>query len=236
MMEFWNALSLIQRVLFSVAVPATLLLVAECVLLLIGLANGPGDVDTDADDVDVSDMDATDVDAGDIDADMDVDGPGMDSDGIDADSDADMDADAPAHEAGDLRWFTFVGVLALLSITGWAGLALIEAMLPAVLAIAMALGLGVLAMYLCAVVMRRFRNMGESGNIAIKNAVGRFAEAYLPIPPERSGTGKVTLTLQGRFVELEAMTDDMQTIPTGTKVVVTDVADGAAVLVRAARK
>ena len=129
-----------------------------------------------------------------------------------------------------------LGVLSFLAITGWAGLALIEAALPAVLAIGVALGLGVLAMYLCAVVMRSFKRMGAQGNLNVVNARGMFAEAYMPIPAHRAGIGKVTLTMQGRFVELDAVTDDGKDIPTGARVVVMGEVDNGTVLVRAARK
>lgn len=238
MMEVWNALDATQRALFAIAVPATVLLVAEFVMLLVGLAQGGG-----ADSVDDADtggdldgnIDA-DVD-GDVDIDMDIDGDIDVAGDADGDIDMNVDADAGAHVRGEsgLRWFTLLGVASLLAITGWAGLALIEAALPAVLAIGMALLLGIGAMYLCALALRGFRRLGERGNLLVTSAVGKFAEVYLPIPPRRSASGKVTLNMQGRFVELDAVTDAADALPTGARVVVTGVAEGGAVLVRAAR-
>lgn len=281
-LELWNAFDLVQKVLLCMAVPATLLLVVELVLMLVGLAHGAGDADigahTGADGIDMDAPDASGIDIDTPDAsgmDMDVsdasgidmgvpDASGIDMNapdavdldtghahigGIDAhnpDSSLDYGAHMAAHigggehEAqhahGELRWFTLVGMLSFFAITGWAGLALIDAALPDMLAVVLGVGLGVLAMYLCAVVMRWFGRLGEAGNVSLAGAVGQFAEAYLPIGPERAEGGKVSLTLQGRFLVLDAVTDAARAIPTGARVVIIGLADDSTVLVRPARE
>ena len=220
MMDMWNALDAVQRALVAIAAPATVLLAAEFVMLLVGLSQGgaPDDADMgDGTDADMEPMDDVDADA---DADIDT------GDGPDA---------APARGADGLRWFTLLGVASLLAVTGWGGLALMEAALPVALAVALALAMGVGAMYLCALAMRGFRRLGERGNLTVTSAVGKFAEVYLPIPPGRAAGGKVMLKMQGRLVELDAVTDGAQALPTGARVVVKGLAGDGAVLVRAAR-
>ena len=49
MLELWEAFDLVQKVLLCMAVPATLLLVVELVLMLVGLAHGAGDADVSPD-------------------------------------------------------------------------------------------------------------------------------------------------------------------------------------------
>ena len=220
MMDMWNALDAVQRALVAIAAPATVLLAAEFVMLLVGLSQGgaPDDADMgDGTDADMEPMDDVDADA---DADIDT------GDGPDA---------APARGADGLRWFTLLGVASLLAVTGWGGLALMEAALPVALAVALALAMGVGAMYLCALAMRGFRRLGERGNLTVTSAVGKFAEVYLPIPPGRAAGGKVMLKMQGRLVELDAVTDGAEALPTGARVVVKGLAGYGAVLVRAAR-
>ena len=220
MMDMWNALDAVQRALVAIAAPATVLLAAEFVMLLVGLSQGgaPDDADMgDGTDADMEPMDDVDADA---DADIDT------GDGPDA---------APARGADGLRWFTLLGVASLLAVTGWGGLALMEAALPVALAVALALAMGVGAMYLCALAMRGFRRLGERGNLTVTSAVGKFAEVYLPIPPGRAAGGKVILKMQGRLVELDAVTDGAEALPTGARVVVKGLAGDGAVLVRAAR-
>ena len=89
MLELWNAFDLVQKVLLCMAVPATLLLVVELVLMLVGLAHGAGDADigahTGADGID---MDAPDASGIDMEA---PDASGMDMDVSDA-SGIDMNA------------------------------------------------------------------------------------------------------------------------------------------------
>ena len=49
--------------------------------------------------------------------------------------------------------------------------------------------------------------MQEDGNLTLKSAIAQTGSVYITIPPERSGSGKVTLTLQEEFMELGAMTE-----------------------------
>ena len=43
---------------------------------------------------------------------------------------------------------------------------------------------------------------------------------YVSVPPARSGRGKVTLVLQGRYTEADAVTDDAERIPVDASVTV----------------
>lgn len=45
--------------------------------------------------------------------------------------------------------------------------------------------------------------MQESGNLDTRNAVGQTGEVYVPIPAD--GRGKVTLVVQDRFMEMDAV-------------------------------
>ena len=62
MLQWWNSLSSFSQVLACMAIPATLILLIQTVLMFLGLgSDGGADVDTDADvDIDV-DTDAPDL-------------------------------------------------------------------------------------------------------------------------------------------------------------------------------
>lgn len=63
MIEWWEAMNFVQKAFALVAIPSTLVLVLQTVLLLFGLgqSDADADLDTDADlDVDVDDVDAPD--------------------------------------------------------------------------------------------------------------------------------------------------------------------------------
>lgn len=57
------------------------------------------------------------------------------------------------------------------------------------------------------------------------HAIGLIASVHVTIPAAGSGLGKVTLELQGHFVELPARTSEPDSLPPGTAVLVTDVSD-----------
>ena len=58
------------------------------------------------------------------------------------------------------------------------------------------------------------------GSRNIGNALGKSGTVYLRIPANREGNGKVNLMLQDTFVELDAVTDEENAIPSGREVVV----------------
>ncbi len=70
--------------------------------------------------------------------------------------------------------------------------------------------------------MRTLHQLKSDGTVRIQRAVGQNGTVYLSIPGQRSGAGKVTLCLQNRTVECQAVTP-YQPLPTGSKVVVTAV-------------
>ncbi len=80
-----------------------------------------------------------------------------------------------------------------------------------------ALGAGAAALYLVAAIMRLLYRLRADGTVRIQHAVGVLGTVYLRIPAMRQGPGKVTLTLQNRTVELEALTAGGE-LPTGTPI------------------
>lgn len=73
---------------------------------------------------------------------------------------------------------------------------------------------------------RQLLRLESSGSLQLENAVGQPGTVYLPIPPHRQGFGRVQFMLQGRTVELRAVTDERSLLPTGAAVIVVSVIDG----------
>jgi len=205
---WWQGLGLVGQIMACSAIPMTVIMLLQLVLMLIGI--GPsGESDSDVDD------------------------GGMDDGGYDPDS----DQDHPANEAGSntnsiWRIFTIRGIVAFFALGGWAGLAALTAGVPVFWSINIALFSGVAAMMLASIAIRLALRMQESGNISIRNAISQTAEVYITVPPSRSNTGKVTMLLQERFVELEAVTDCEQEIRPGSKVDIVGLADNDCLVVR----
>ena len=202
MISWWNALTLLQQVFYLIAIPSTLVLLLQTLLLLFGLG-GSGDQDVDTGDLD-SDFDG--------DLDDDLDGGFVES--------HDSFQDYGADHAGGMRLLTVRGIVAFLSVGGWIGLTALETSLPVWAAMFIALLAGLAALFAVAMFLRFSLKLQQNGNLDLRNAIGVVGEAYMPIPT--GGRGKVTLMLQERLTELDATTLS-DTIPTGRTVKVVDI-------------
>ena len=80
--------------------------------------------------------------------------------------------------------------------------------------------------------MRLISGLSSSGNERIRNALGREARVYIPIPAARKGAGKVQLSMQNRIVEYQAVTEDDEPLKTGQTVRVVGVVGNDVVKVR----
>lgn len=192
MTAWWESLDLLERVLACIAVPATLLLVLQLALSLLGLGGHEGDLEAEA--------------GGDLDAeDFDADDPG---------------AGIAGHDGFALRMLSLRGILAFLSVYGWAALAVSRAGHPWLAAILVGLILGAAAMVLVAAAMGLILALQTDGTVDRRNAVGLSGTVYLTVPAQRQGSGKVNVVIQEKLTECDAVTDEMQPLPTGTPVTV----------------
>ena len=133
------------------------------------------------------------------------------------------DADGHDTPSDGLQLFSVRALSAGVAFFGVGGLAagaLGWSTLPALLLAAL---LGAGAMVGVALSMRAMLTMERDGSVQIDRAVGASGTVYVPVPAAMSGAGKVTLTLQGRTVEYQAVTPDGDGLPTGTPVLVVDV-------------
>ncbi len=201
LIEFWNNLVLGQQIFLCIAIPATLLLIVLIVMMLVGF--GDDDVDGDADIAD------------------DFDGEG--------DADA-TDSDTP--DAG-LSFFTLRGIVSMLSIMGWSGLIFLDAEmgLPTAAGVAISVALGLLTLFLVALAMKGISKLQSSGNLDLRNAIGKVGQVYLTIPADGTSAGKVNLTVQEQFKEFTAITTAKEPLKTGQYVRVVSVSESGVLVV-----
>ena len=188
MLDWWNALQPLQQILYVVAIPATLILLLQTILTLIGFTqDGGGDVDHDG---------SFDHDGG-LDHDGSLDHGDLDHGGCEQDHDFGHDANSQgAEHSGDWHLITVRGVVAFLTLFGWVGIALLDMHVPAVLSIFLALVAGFIAMFVVAILLKVANDLQQSGNLDTMNAIGLTGEVYVPIL--ENAKGKVTLIVQER--------------------------------------
>ena len=220
MSAWWDALPSILKVLYCVAIPSTLIFLLDTVLMLFGLGDGAA--------ANPSDTSGLDVD-GDFDADVELDLPDFhdvhvhDVPSDQGNQDVGHDIQHPGDDSVGLKLFTLQGILIFLVLFSWISIAAISTGLSAFPAIVIGLLVGFAAFYGTAKLFQFFRRMQENGALSLRNALGQTATVYIPIPPNKRRGGKVTLTIQGSFTELDAITEGASSLSTGTAVTVIDI-------------
>ena len=209
-MEWWQSLTLASQIFYCIAIPATLVLVIQTVMMLFGIDDGEADLDGDI---------------GDIDADGDID-DGIFGDDIDAGDDLDVSA------FDSLHIFTLRGIIAFFVVFGWVGVAMQTKGINLFITLPVAFVCGALMMILIAFMFKSIMRLRQSGTEDIKNAIGAAGKVYLVVPPERTGEGKVNIMLQGAYVEKNAVTDESEPIPTGSEIIVVGVSGGTTLVVK----
>ena len=96
--------------------------------------------------------------------------------------------------------------------------------------------LGVLAMVLVAFAMRGISKLQSSGNLDIRNAIGKVGQVYLTVPAGGRSSGKVNLTIQEQFKEFSAITTSEEPIKTGAYVRVVSVSETGILVVEPINK
>lgn len=208
MFEWWNALSLVSQVFYCIAIPSTLVLLIQTVLMFIGIGE-------DAD--------------GDIDTDVDIDGE-VDVDGVPGDDSIYDYNDASGIEG--LRIFTVRGIIAFFVVFGWVGVVMQSADISLLITLPVAAICGLAMMVLIAFMLKAVMKLRSDGNADNRNAIGTAGKVHLTVPPMRSGEGKVHIMLQGAYVERSAVTDSEEAIPTGSEVVVVGVSGQTDLIVK----
>ena len=225
MAAWWNELSTLAHIFVCIAAPATLVLIVQTVLMLIGIGDHGAD---GADAPDVGDGADAGFD-GDIPADTQVDFDDGAGGGVFGGENADGDH-VPSGAEG-LRLFSVRGIIAFAVVFGWMGAALDSAGLMPALTVIISAACGFAMMVLIALLFKAAMRLQSDGTLDIRNALGVSGTVYLTVPAKRAGAGKVTVTVQGTYCEYSAVTDSEQPIETGREVTVTGISGQSTLVV-----
>lgn len=167
-------------------------------------------------------LDGSDAYAGDLDVDLDI-------------SDIDSINDEPITYISGLKILSLRSVLTFLSIGGWMAY-ILDSSLPSWLAGLIGVFSGAVAAFLVALAFKASLKLENEGNIDYVNSLGKFGTVYLRIPPKRTGKGKVNVVVQGKLVEIDAVTDEDEVIATGSNIIVVDLLNDTTVIVKSAKE
>ncbi|MDP3131042.1 MAG: hypothetical protein Q8N15_06920 [Bacillota bacterium] len=203
MSQWWETLTVFQQSMFVVASIATIIMTIFLILMLFGIEGG--EASAYAGDVDVDDVD------------------------LDGEPDVDGINDEPLSSFSGLKIVTVRGVLAFLAIGGWTAFSLGDVIQPW-LASLLGVVAGGIAAFLLAYAIRAAYKLENEGNLDYQNAVGMTGTVYIRVPKARSGSGKVSVLVQERLSEADAVTDDLVDLLPGEAIEVLSV-DGETTLV-----
>ncbi|WP_179351132.1 hypothetical protein [Winogradskyella vidalii] len=146
----------------------------------------------------------------------------------------DLDTDFDV-EAG-FQFISFKNLVGFFTIFGWSGIACIDAGFSTPTTIIISIISGLLMMVIMATLFYFISKLADSGTLNYKNAIDAVGEVYLTIGADRSSIGKVNVNVQGSMRELEALTDSLTTLKTGTVIKVVDVTSNGILIVDQTRK
>ena len=208
MQAWWETLTQVLRILYCIAVPSSLILLLQMILSMLGGHHDAG--------VEFSDTSGID------DLNLDLDGDGIPD--IDASNVQDIGSDGgnPA-DFGTLKLLTLQTIATFLAVFGWVSIICISSGMSNLTGILIGAVCGFAMMIIVAKMIQATAKLAENGTLNLKNAIGETATVYVPIPPKNQGTGKITMQLQGRFCELDAVNLGEEMLTTGSQVLVSDV-------------
>ena len=124
---------------------------------------------------------------------------------VDVDGDGDIDVDPDSG----VSIFTVKSITAFLAVGSWAGLLTWTLASDKLqwLSVIIAIIAGAAAMAVVVLAIRGMMKLQCNGALQSEKLVGMKATVYVAIPSARSGRGKITLNAQGKFMELDAVTD-----------------------------
>ena len=213
MITWWNALTIEAQIFACMAIPATLILLIQTVLMLLGIGDEGGDgVFGEGSPFEVNGHEISDA-----------------VEGVFGENFNPGDHDISGLDG--LRILSVRGIIAFFVVFGWMGVALSGAGLKLAVNILISFAAGFITMVLIALLMRWVMRLQSNGTMDIRNALGCGGRIYLTVPEMRRGQGKVNVTVQGQLREFECVTDMENPIPTGAEVTVIGISGGDTLVV-----
>ena len=200
---WWAELSAINQIFYCAATFFGVFFIWQMVMAFIGLG---GDHDTDVDhdvghDIDHDVGHAADADLG-HDATYDHFEHGADADAVDS--------------TAAFRVLSLRSVITFFTLFTLGGALYMDTDVSVPLSMTYSAIWGAVGMFLVALVFHWMRNLGETGTIRVRTAVGTEGQVYADIPA--GGVGQVRATVSGVVTYLKARTDSGQALTSGTPV------------------
>ena len=139
------------------------------------------------------------------------------SDGVDADFDGDFEGHSAPFQLFSLR-----NMINFLLGFSWTGISFYESISSHFILITLATVVGLVFVYMFFVIIQQIKKLAEDNTFKLSDTIYKTADVYLTIPGNRSGKGKILVTIKGSTRELDAITPFDQ-IDNGSLVKIIDI-------------
>ena len=142
----------------------------------------------------------------------------------------DMDFDADSDSSGVSSFFSVRNLVNFLLGAGWGGVCLYYTISSKTLLMFVAVLSGIVFVLIFFLLVKVLLKLGKDNSFRFEETLDKTADVYLAIPENKSGRGKIQISVRGSFHELDAVTAG-EKIPTGGKVRVVEIIDNHLVVV-----
>jgi len=158
---------------------------------------------------------------------------------VGGDHDHDFDSGGDSHteldDGSGFHFFTFKNMIAFFTLFAWTGLACVEGGFGLFISLLVSTLSGTIMMVIMAGLFYYISKFSYSGTLDFKNAIGHNGNVYIRIPAKKMGMGKIEIEVQGQLRTLNAMTEDIEIIKSGSLVEVIDIINENTLLVKRLR-
>lgn len=129
----------------------------------------------------------------------------------------DVDMDGDGTDTGDMPFeiFTLRNLINFLLGFSWTGISLYNKFENKTILIGIAVLVGIAFVAVFFILIKQILKLSEDNSFKIENTINKTADVYLTIPENKSGKGKVQISVNGSFHELDAMTLSTEKISSG---------------------
>jgi hypothetical protein len=147
-----------------------------------------------------------------------------------SDVDTDIETEGQDHTDMPFELFTLRNLINFLLGFSWTGISFYNTITnkPLLIGLAVLVGIGFVALFFF--IIKQMMRLNENNAFSIQKTINLTGTVYLTIPEKKSGKGKIQISVNGTFHELDALTEHDQ-IETGSLVKVIKVENNAVLIV-----
>jgi hypothetical protein len=149
-----------------------------------------------------------------------------------SDLDLEVGVDGGLDDCSGADLFTIKNIVNFFVGFGWTGVSFRSYIESDLLLVLISLLVGVCFVIIFIIIFKQLMKLESNSAVGADACVGRTADVYLRIPANRSGKGKIQLSLNGAAREFDAVTDESEPIPSGAVVTVQEVVGKSLLLVK----